>query len=105
MICFAFGLDGGETDEFFRRYYAKERSFNCHQVQEAVYYFCLNNGLSYAEALDIQTRVPLAKKSQENGDIVYTGSIIAELNALETKEALMCPECGHRMHCLQLCKM
>ena len=89
LICFAFGLDGGETDEFFRRYYAKERSFNCHQVQEAVYYFCLNNGLSYAEALDIQTRVPLAKESQKSGDIVYTGSIIAELNEIETKEALI----------------
>ena len=89
LICFAFGLDGGETDEFFRRYYARERSFNCHQVQEAVYYFCLNNGLSYAEALDIQTRVPLAKESQKSGDVVYTGSIIAELNELETKEDLI----------------
>ena len=89
LICFAFGLDGGETDEFFRRYYAKERSFNYHQVQEAVYYFCLNNGLSYAEALDIQTRVPLSKRSQKSGDVVYTGSIIAELNDLETKEELV----------------
>ena len=89
LICFAFGLDGGETDEFFRRYYAKERSFNCHQVQDAVYYFCLNNGLSYAEALDIQTRVPLSKRRQKSGDVVYTGSIIAELNDLETKEELV----------------
>lgn len=45
LICFAFGLDGRETDAFFQRYYARERSFDCHQVQEAVYYFCLNNGL------------------------------------------------------------
>ena len=89
LICFAFRLDGGATDEFFRRYYARERSFNCHQVQEAVYYFCLNNGLSYAEALDIQTRVPLAKESTKSSDIVYTGSIIAELNELETKDALI----------------
>ena len=90
LICFAFGLDGSETDEFFQRYYARERSFNCHQVQEAVYYFCLNNGLSYAEALDIQTCVPLAKEShQQSGDVVYTGSIIAELNDLETKEDLI----------------
>ena len=27
QICFAFGLDGGETDDFFRRIYTKERSF------------------------------------------------------------------------------
>lgn len=89
LICFAFGLDGNETDEFFRRYYARERSFNCHQVQEAIYYFCLNNELSYAEALDIQTRVPLARESRKSGDVVYTGSIIAELNDLETKEELI----------------
>lgn len=89
LICFAFSLDGNETDEFFRRYYARERSFNCHQVQEAIYYFCLNNGLSYAEALDIQTHVPLTGESRKSGDVVYTGSIIAELNDLETKEELI----------------
>ena len=63
LICFAFGLDGGETDEFFRRYYARAQ-LQLPSGQEAVYYFCLNNGLSYAEALDIQTHVPLAKESR-----------------------------------------
>lgn len=89
QLCFAFGLDGNETDEFFRRIYARERSFNCHQVQEAVYYFCLNNGLSWADALDVQSRVRLAKKEPARGEVVYTGSIVAELNALETKEELI----------------
>ena len=59
QLCFAFGLDGGETDEFFRRVYTKERSFDCHQLQEAIYYFCLNNGFTWADALDIQSRLPL----------------------------------------------
>ena len=36
QLCFAFGLDGGETDEFFRRTFARERSFDCHQVTEAI---------------------------------------------------------------------
>ncbi|MBQ8093521.1 MAG: hypothetical protein IJ242_08105 [Clostridia bacterium] len=89
LICFAFGLDGSETDEFFRRYYARERSFNCHRVQEAVYYFCLNNGLSYAEALDIQARIPLTVDNRKSTDVVYTGSIIADLNEMETKEELI----------------
>ena len=86
QICFAFGLDGGETDEFFRRIYTKERSFNCHLMQEAIYYFCLNNGLTWADALDIQSRAPLAGKDAGDVDVVYTGSIIAELNDLESKE-------------------
>ena len=89
QICFAFGLDGGETDEFFRRVYARERSFNCHQVQEAIYYFCLNNGLTWADAMDIRSRAPLAGKETTGGEVVYTGSIIAELNELETKEEMI----------------
>lgn len=86
QICFAFGLDGTETDEFFRRIYTKERSFNCHLMQEAIYYFCLNNGLTWADALDIQSQVALSGKDAGNGDVVYTSSIIAELNDLETKK-------------------
>ena len=89
QICFAFGLDGGETDEFFRRIYTRERSFNCHRIQEAIYYFCLNNGLSYADALDIQSRVPLTGKESRDGNVVYTSSIIAELNKLASKEELI----------------
>lgn len=88
QICFAFGLDGSETDEFFRRVYSKERSFDCHQLPEAVYYFCLNNGLTWADALDIQSRLPL-EGNRIQSEAVYTGSIIAELNELETKEELI----------------
>jgi hypothetical protein len=89
QICFAFGLDATATDDFFRRIYTRERSFNCHQVQEAIYYFCLRNGLSWADALDIQSRVPLAGKDHGSQEVVYTGSIIAELNDLESKDELI----------------
>ena len=89
QICFAFGLDGGETDEFFRRIYIRERSFNCHQIREAVYYFCLNNGLTWADAQDILNRIPVPDRNAGNGEGVYTGSIIAELNQLESKEELV----------------
>ena len=89
QLCFAFHLDGWETDEFFGRYYTRERSFNCHQVQEAIYYFCLNHGLSFREAMEIQDRVPLVGKEMEGGEVVYTGSILEELNQLETKEDLI----------------
>lgn len=89
QICFAFGLDGFETDEFFRRVFSKERSFNCHQIQEAIYYFCLNNGLSWADAMDIQSQVSLTGKVLTSSDVVYTGSIIKELNNMESKEELV----------------
>ncbi len=89
QLCFAFGLDGSETDEFFRRIYARERSFNCHQLQEAVYYFCLNNSLSWADAQEILRCISPAEAEQRSDQVVYTGSIIAELNSLESKEELI----------------
>lgn len=88
QLCFAFGLDGFETDEFFRRIYTKERSFDCHQLQEAIYYFCLNNGFTWADALDIQSHLPLVG-NRVGGEVVYTGSIIEELNGLTMKEELI----------------
>lgn len=89
QICFAFGLDGTQTDDFFRRIYTRERSFNCHLVQEAIYYFCLNNGMSWADALEIQTQVPLTGRDNGDGNASYTESIIAQLNGIETKEAFV----------------
>lgn len=90
QICFAFGLDGTETDEFFRKVYTKERSFDCHRVQEAVYYFCLNHGLSYADAQEICRQLPPPPKKPQPGlTAVYTSSIIAELNGLDTCEELV----------------
>ena len=90
QICYAFGLDGSETDEFFSRYYIRERSLDCHRVREAIDYFCLNHGLSYAEAGEIEKAVPEApEESGAGGEDVYTGTIMAELNRLETKEQLI----------------
>lgn len=88
QICFAFGLDGDETDEFFRRIYTKERSFDCHRLQEAIYYFCLNNGLTLKDAMEIQSRLP-PPGNRAHREGIYTASIIAELNSLETKEELI----------------
>lgn len=89
QICFAFGLDGAETDEFFRRIFLRERSCDCHQVLEAIYYFCLNNGLSWAEAQEINAQIPPVNKQEAGTTIVYTDSIVRELNRLESKEELV----------------
>ncbi len=90
QLCFAFGLDGSDTDEFFRRVYTRERSFDCHRVQEAVYYFCLNHGLSFADAQDICCQLPQPPKQAQPGQTaIYTSSIIAELNRMDTREELI----------------
>lgn len=88
QFCFAFGLDGNGTDDFFRRFYTRERSFDFHKLQEAIYYFCMNNGLTYADALDIQCHVHLVGE-RLSSEAVFTGSIISDLNTLETKDELI----------------
>ena len=90
QICFAFRLDGSDTDEFFRKVYTKERSFDCHRVQEAVYYFCLNHEMSYADAQDICRQLPPPPQKPQPGlTAIYTSSIIAELNSLDNREELV----------------
>ena len=89
QICFAFGLDGAETDTFFRRVFARERSFDCHRVPEAIYYFCLNNGYGWADAQEMIARIPQKDKKDAGTAVVYTDSIMRELNRLTTREELV----------------
>lgn len=42
-ICFAFHLSKEQVDNFFRRVYL-DRSFDCHNLDEAIYYYCIENG-------------------------------------------------------------
>lgn len=90
QICFAFGLGVKETNEFFRKVYL-ERSFDCHTIAEAVYYFCIRNGLSYQKALEIISQMPKVKKGPINTkqEILYTGVIIEFINGIKDPEELI----------------
>ena len=88
QLCFAFGLDGNGTDAFFREVYKRERSFDCHQAREAVYYFCLNNGLTWADAQAILAKAPEVGEDEAESPAVFTGEIVAQLNRLETRAEL-----------------
>ncbi len=48
-LCFALNLNAEQTGEFFLKAYL-ERPFNYKNINEDVYYFCLNNGIEYPEA-------------------------------------------------------
>lgn len=51
-ICFALGCSLEETQWFFHHVYF-DRSFNCHNIEEAVYFFCFLQKLSYSDAQDM----------------------------------------------------
>lgn len=90
QICFAFGLDVNNTNDFFRKVYL-ERSFDCHTISEAVYYYCIRNGLPYNEALEIIDKMPKVKKGPINTkqEILYTGSIINFINGTKSADELI----------------
>jgi hypothetical protein len=51
-ICFALNLTFDETKWFFGHVYY-DRAFNCHTIEEAVFYYAFRNNVGYQEALEI----------------------------------------------------
>lgn len=90
QICFAFNLDIEETRDFFRRVYF-ERAFDCHSITEAVYYYCMRNGLPYSEALAIVSKMPKTKTTTIKADkeILYTGTIVEFINGAKNSDELV----------------
>lgn len=55
-ICYALNLTFNEAIWFFHHVYY-DRAFNCHTIDESVYYFCLKNNISYKDSLDIINKI------------------------------------------------
>ena len=51
-LCYALNLTFNETIWFFHHVYY-DRAFNCHTIDESVYYYCLKNNIAYKDSLDI----------------------------------------------------
>lgn len=89
QLAFAFGLGVDETYELFKKI-CIGRCFDCHTVSEAVYYYCMNNGLSYADAEEVITKIPKDIKGKiTSGEVLYTGNIIKELHQIKSKDELV----------------
>ena len=50
QLCFALEMDARRTEAFFLKNYL-ERPFNYKRIDEAVYFFCLNTGRSFGDAV------------------------------------------------------
>ncbi|MGO5230495.1 hypothetical protein ACTQ1U_05475 [Thermoguttaceae bacterium LCP21S3_D4] len=89
QLCFAFGLQVDEVDDFLRRV-CLTRGFDCHDVEEVVYFFALKNGLSYEYTVDVLSKVTIVKPDRvAKDDIVYTEFIAEEIDDIETAEELI----------------
>lgn len=91
QVCFAFKLNVAETEDFFRRI-CFARSFDCHTVKEAVYYYCIKNNRSYAEANQIIEQIPKLQKVKtlpEGDAVLYTQTIVHQLDEISDPEKLI----------------
>ncbi len=96
QICFAFELNVDEVNDFLHRI-CLFRGFDCHIIEEIVYFFAFKHGLDYTSAMDILSKVKTVKpvltiskcENIATQDIVYTHLIIDEIESIETEEELI----------------
>ncbi|MGN1114707.1 MAG: hypothetical protein ACI4RC_06255 [Oscillospiraceae bacterium] len=90
QFCFAFNLNIEESESFFRKI-CLQRGFDCHSIEEAIYYYAINNHLSYTEAQKLIEKAPLDKKGKIdfNENLLYTSSIIEEIKRFTNDEQLL----------------
>lgn len=87
-LCFALGLNAEETRNFFLKAYL-ERPFNYKNIHEAVYFFCLNKGLTYNDAERIIAKIE-AIPFYENADAQdVTEAIGEELQKKNTEDEVI----------------
>lgn len=89
-ICFAFGLTVEESKDFMRRI-CLLRGFDCHKVEEAIYFYAISNRLSYAQAQQLIEKAPVAKAGRIdfNREILYTAAIVEEIRRFQDAEELI----------------
>lgn len=90
QICFAFCLDGNETNDFFRRI-CLDRGVDYHDPQEAVYYFALRQRLPYVQAKGLIKQLPemTQGKIPFEQELFYTSSIKEELDRICDEDTLL----------------
>lgn len=90
-ICFALSLSIDDVKWLFHHVYF-DRCFNFHNIEEAVYYFCLKFKLSYTKAQNLIEEIK-TKKNENMEDVEigvnYTQFIEDQIKNMESEEELV----------------
>lgn len=87
-LCFALKMNAMETGEFFLKSYM-ERPFNYKSLHEAVYFFCMNNGLGYPDAVRIITQAETLPIVEQQSYVEATEEIGHLLQRIRKEDALL----------------
>jgi hypothetical protein len=87
-LCFALQMNAEQTGEFFLKAYL-ERPFNYKNLHEAIYFFCMNNGLGYRDAGRIIEKAELLPVVENPYAQDITEEIGRELQTFHSEEMLL----------------
>lgn len=92
-FCFAFQLSIEENDAFFRKV-CLQRSFDCHDIYEVIYYYALSHQLSYQETKGLIDKTLKGKEKIGKGSInsdnkLYTKTIKECIDRFENADELV----------------
>lgn len=88
QICFALSVSLEDIKDFFRRVYF-EKSFNCHTIEEAVYYYCFKKERTYSHAKQLVNTInnfPVYKNKPSN---VFTKEIRDSIDRCSSDDELL----------------
>lgn len=94
-LCFTLNLNALQTKEFFLKAYL-ECPFNYKDINEAVYFFCMNHDIPYIEAKNILTIINNTEDIENISPTNDTQLIGKEIYNLEFKEDLIKYICKNR---------
>lgn len=89
-ICFSMHLSLNETKWFFQHVYY-DRAFNCHTIEESVFYYAIKNNITYSEAcyiIDMVTKASVPDSSTVSTSN-YTQFIRQKLSDLHSTDELI----------------
>ena len=71
-------------------YFGDDIFYNCHSVEEVVYFFALKNGFTYTDATEVLEQVTIVKPERvAKEDIVYTELIVEDIEDIESVDELI----------------
>lgn len=88
-LCFAFELSVDEVNDFLRRI-CLSKGFDCHSIEEVVYFYAFKNGLKFDIVQDILKKVPKIRPEKLSYDeLIYTDLIVEEIDDIDSVEELV----------------
>ena len=93
-LCFALEMDARQTAEFFHKNYLT-RPFNYKKTSEAVYFYCLLNGRSYADALRLIEFVNTQPKDNSIDRDIVTENLGIQISKIDSEEKLVAYLAAH----------